>query len=66
MEKNKKDEEKGGHGGGKTIDVVSITKAIELIENDMQRTMGELAMLKKNMYQVVRMKKKDEKERWGK
>jgi len=47
MEKNKKDEEKGGHGGGKTIDVVSITKAIELIENDMQRTMGELAMLKK-------------------
>jgi len=38
------------------MDMVSITKAIELIEKDMQRAMGELAELKKQVSSSVNEK----------
>jgi len=49
MENKKKNEGKGGNSGGTMLDVVSIIKAIEVIENDMQKSMGELAMLRKQV-----------------
>jgi len=55
-EKGKEEMGKTTNVGGKTMDMVSITKAIELIEKDMQRAMGELAELKKQVSSSVNEK----------
>ena len=57
VEKGKEEVGKATSVGRKTIDMVSITKAIELIEKDMQRAMGELVELKKQVSSSVNEKK---------